>query len=132
MMVVLLYFIETYPYVQEILHNADFRIMKHHVSSLFSSGSEKLHTHTLSHTHTHARTHRHPHTHTHTHTHTLTLTHTHHMLLFPRWAGIHSSRCLATLEEGGGIGPRSWKAEENGGGPGWRAAALSPGELQSH
>ena len=90
------------------------------------------HTHTHTHTHTHARTHRHPHTHTHTHTHTLTLTHTHHMLLFPRWAGIHSSRCLATLEEGGGIGPRSWKAEENGGGLGWRAAALSPGVLQSH
>ena len=45
-MVVLLYFIETYPYVQEILHNAEFRVMKHHVSSLFSSGSEKLHTHT--------------------------------------------------------------------------------------
>ena len=46
MMVVLLYFIETYPYIQEILHNADFRVMKHHVSSLFSSGSEKLHTRT--------------------------------------------------------------------------------------
>ena len=24
------------------------------------------------------------------------------------------------LEEGGGMGPRSWKAEENGGGPGGR------------
>lgn len=34
------------------------------------------------------------------------------------------------------MGPRSWKAEENGEGPGgrpgWGAAALSPGGLQSH